>query len=131
MLRYPPITVPVGVVRGADRHGVLLHLPKDTCQSALEEVGRVLIPSGRALVSMKAGSGEGWRTLPAFPHRRWYAYYRPDEFQRLCRRAALTASAISFIARADWFSTVVGRTNSSRAPHREPGGRSAVAKPKP
>lgn len=91
--------------------GVLLHLPKESCQSALEEVGRVLIPAGRALVSMKRGTGEGWRTLPPFPHRRWYALYQPEEFLCLCGRAGLTASMTGFPARGDWFSLTVSRPN--------------------
>lgn len=87
--------------------GVLLHLPKDACGSALREVKRVLIPAGLALVSMQAGEGEDWREGKSLVERRWFSLYRPEQFSRLCRGAGLSVEAVRPCSREDWYSLVL------------------------
>jgi tRNA (uracil-5-)-methyltransferase TRM9 len=87
--------------------GVLLHLPKDACGSALSEVQRVLLPAGSALVSMRAGEGQGWREGKSLAERRWFSLYQPEEFKRLCLGAGLVVDAERSCPREDWFSLVL------------------------
>ena len=59
----------------------LLHLPRQHLLLALWELYRILRPGGICFVSLKQGTGEGWSD------QRWFAYYQPQELQRLCAGA--------------------------------------------
>jgi hypothetical protein len=83
--------------------GVLLHLPKELCIAGLREIERVLIPEGRAAISMKRGQGQGWRSTEEFPLERWFAYYTPQKFAGLCEQAGLSISSVDITDREDWF----------------------------
>jgi ubiquinone/menaquinone biosynthesis C-methylase UbiE len=98
-----------GAFAGVVASGVLLHLPKDECPLALSEIARVLSPSGRAVVSMKHGEGEGWRITPDFPVRRWFAYYQPEAFAELCRNAGFRVQQAYVSGRRDWFTIILTR----------------------
>ena len=95
--------------------GVLLHLNDTDCRRALREILRILISNGLAVISMKAGEGQGWRTTPAFPSRRWFSYYSLDEFATMCRSAGLEIVAMSRSGRKDWFSLVVAKVRLATA----------------
>jgi tRNA (uracil-5-)-methyltransferase TRM9 len=88
---------------GVIASGVLLHLPKELCTSALREIERVLLPAGRAAISMKHGQGQGWRSTDGFPLKRWFNYYTPQEFAGLCEIVGLSVSRVDIIDREDWF----------------------------
>jgi len=94
---------------GVIASGILLHLPKRSCQWALVEIARVLVSRGSAIISMKRGTGEGWRRSGDFPVPRWFAYYRPDEFANLCEEAGLVVSDLKVIHRKDWFTVYAQR----------------------
>jgi len=93
--------------RGLIASGVLLHLPRRACGQALMEIARVLTADGRAAISMKTGSGEGWRTSPDFPDPRWFSYYLPDEFEAMCIDNGLIPLSTSAGVRGDWFTVIV------------------------
>lgn len=88
---------------GVIASGVVLHLPRDLCKSALIEIERVLIPNGNVAISMKRGRGEGWRSTEEFPLRRWFSYYMPTEFACLCEEAGLSVASVAITKRGDWF----------------------------
>lgn len=94
---------------GAIASGVLLHLPRRCCSQALTEISRVLRVGGRAIISMKHGTGEGWRTSADFPLPRWFTFYDPDDFSRMCRQAALIPQISWISGRKDWFTLVTTR----------------------
>jgi tRNA (uracil-5-)-methyltransferase TRM9 len=94
---------------GAIASGILLHLPRGLCPQALAEISRVLQVGGRAIISMKHGTGEGWRTSVDFPLPRWFTYYDPDDFSRLCRETGLIPQRSWISARKDWFTLVTVR----------------------
>lgn len=91
------------VFSGAIVSGVLLHLPRRLCLPALSEIRRVLGVGGRVLISMKRGTDEGWRTTDDFPLPRWFTYYDPDEFSKLCINAGLLPREMLISGRKDWF----------------------------
>lgn len=93
--------------------GVILHLPRAFCLFALREIERLLTIGGYALISMKNGEGEGWRTSDNFPARRWFSYYAPDEFSTLCVSAGLAVRYMDVGGRRDWFTVTVGPANIS------------------
>jgi tRNA (uracil-5-)-methyltransferase TRM9 len=95
----------VGVIAS----GILLHLPKHSCQGALVEIARVLVPRGSAIISMKRGVGEGWRQSGDFPVPRWFAYYMPGEFADLCEGVGLVVSDLKVSHRKDWFTVYAAR----------------------
>ncbi|MFY1636215.1 class I SAM-dependent methyltransferase [Solwaraspora sp. WMMB335] len=89
--------------------GVLLHLPRQYTVTALDNIRRVLIPGGRALVSMKHGGRDGWRTTDDFPAPRWFTYYEPEEFATLCRKVGLGVAQLDISTRKDWFTATTER----------------------
>lgn len=83
--------------------GVLLHLPGGLCLTALKSMRRVLGVDGRAIISMKSGSGAGWRSTEEFPESRWFVYYPPTEFVGMCRVAGFSEIEMYTPDRKDWF----------------------------
>lgn len=63
----------------------LLHLPKRDMAAALGELRRVL-RRGILYVAVKQGDGEAWVMMDSGLGR-FFAYYRPEELEALCRRA--------------------------------------------
>ncbi|MDG4829322.1 class I SAM-dependent methyltransferase [Solwaraspora sp. WMMD1047] len=92
-----------GAFAGIIASGVLLHLPKPYTAGALEGIRRVLVPGGRALISMKHGGKDGWRSTDDFPAPRWFTYYEPEEFASACRAAGLRVARLDRSTRKDWF----------------------------
>ncbi len=62
----------------------LLHLPRTQAPQALAEFRRVLHPGGALYVGVKEGEGEEW-VADQEGCERLFAYYQPDEFDRLIR----------------------------------------------
>ncbi|WBB75573.1 class I SAM-dependent methyltransferase [Micromonospora sp. WMMD1128] len=92
--------------------GVLLHLPKPYTAAALTGIHRTLRPGGRALISMKHGGREGWRTTEEFPAPRWFSYYEPEEFADACRAVGLRVVHLDKSTRKDWFTATTERPPS-------------------
>lgn len=89
--------------------GVLLHLPKPYTAAALAGIRRILIPGGKAVVSMKHGGHDGWRTTDDFPEPRWFTYYDPEDFAYVCERAGLRVTHLEKNPRKDWFTATTER----------------------
>ncbi|MET8525607.1 class I SAM-dependent methyltransferase [Micromonospora sp. NPDC005172] len=98
-----------GCFAGVIASGVLLHLPKPYTRTALASVRRTLVPGGRALISMKHGGQDGWRTTEEFPAPRWFTYYEPDEFAEVCRAVGLGVTHLDMSTRKDWFTVTAER----------------------
>jgi len=64
----------------------LLHLPGTQAPQALAECCRVLRPGGALYVGVKEGEGEEW-VADQEGHERFFAYYRPEEVDRLVQAA--------------------------------------------
>ena len=64
----------------------LVHLPRSDVLPALVELRRVSSGDGALFVSMRAGEGSGWETLPGGSSR-FYTYYTMDELLSLLRTA--------------------------------------------
>ncbi|MFV2088890.1 class I SAM-dependent methyltransferase [Micromonospora sp. LOL_021] len=88
---------------GVIASGVLLHLPRRYTVTALDNIRRVLLPGGKALISMKHGGRDGWRSTDDFPAPRWFTYYAPEEFAALCRKVGLRVAQLDVSSRKDWF----------------------------
>lgn len=100
------------VFAGVLASGVLLHLPRAGCAGALREIHRVLAVDGRTLVSMKTGTGEGWRVSAEFPSARWFSYHQPAEFAALCASSGFTIVDTQVSHRRDWFTVAAVRTRT-------------------
>jgi SAM-dependent methyltransferase len=98
-----------GAFSGVLLSGVLLHLPRSQCRDALVGVRKILDGRGRVLMSMKRGTGEGWRVAGSIPKRRWFSYYAPDEFAEICESARLVIDRVTVSDREDWFTVTAGR----------------------
>ncbi|WP_326553094.1 class I SAM-dependent methyltransferase [Micromonospora sp. NBC_01813] len=94
---------------GVIASGVLLHLPRQYTVTALDNIRRVLMPGGKALISMKHGSRDGWRSTDDFPAPRWFSYYEPEEFAVLCRKVGLRVAQLDVSSRKDWFTATTER----------------------
>ncbi len=64
----------------------LLHLPRDQAPQSLLEFHRVLRPGGALYAGVKEGEGEEW-VASQEGRERFFAYYRPEEVDRLVRAA--------------------------------------------
>lgn len=94
---------------GVIASGVLLHLPKPYTAAALDGIRRVLIPGGKALISMKHSGQDGWRETADFPAPRWFTYYEPEDFAHVCHAAGLRVIHLEKSARKDWFTATTER----------------------
>lgn len=89
--------------------GVLLHLDEEDCSRSLNEIWRILIPGGIATVSMRQGNGGRWEQGFDFPDSRWFSYYQPQGFARLCTDSGFIVQDVVLSGRQNWFSVVIGR----------------------
>lgn len=94
---------------GVIASGVLLHLPKPYTTAALEGIRRILIPGGKALISMKHSGHDGWRQTAEFPAPRWFTYYEPEDFADACHAAGLPVTHLEKSHRKDWFTVTAAR----------------------
>ncbi|HEX2316769.1 MAG TPA: class I SAM-dependent methyltransferase [Thermomonospora sp.] len=83
--------------------GSLLHLPSAVFPRVLAEVLRTLVPGGTAAISMRAGTGEDWRTGGSLAGRRWFTLVDPGDFARGMTRAGFRRVRIRETGRPDWF----------------------------
>ncbi|SNT56532.1 Ubiquinone/menaquinone biosynthesis C-methylase UbiE [Actinomadura meyerae] len=107
-LRLNALALPLrdGSVAGVWASGSLLHIPSAGMERALAEVHRVLVPSGIAAISMRAGDGEGWKEGGSLDGRRWFTFVDPDAFAGRLEAAGFTDVRIRFAGRAGWFIAV-------------------------
>ncbi|MBN2500713.1 MAG: methyltransferase domain-containing protein [Anaerolineales bacterium] len=79
------LPLPNGQLGGVWLSAALLHLPRHTAPQALQEVRRVLKPSGVLFLGVKQGSGESWQDSKL--GRRFFIYYQLDEIKALVHAA--------------------------------------------
>lgn len=84
----------------------LLHLPKREASGALKEIRRVLKLNGSLLLSIQAGSGEGWEESYVAGASRFFARYTSDEMTTLLARSNFAVQAIesSHTGAREWLS---------------------------
>lgn len=69
----------------------LLHLKKQELGPVLGSIRKILKPGGMTFLHVKVGTGQKLKAEPSLPGKsRFYAYYRPDEFNDYIRKADLT-----------------------------------------
>ena len=60
----------------------LLHVPKEKIRDILEQISRVLKPSGIFFLGMKKGNNEGFRVQDKYPGiKRWFSLYTDKELR--------------------------------------------------
>ncbi len=64
----------------------LLHVPKKNFPNALDNLKRILSPTGHVLFAMKEGAGEGLNGDDEVM-RRWFSYYTDDELRQYMQRS--------------------------------------------
>jgi SAM-dependent methyltransferase len=82
----------------------LLHLTVPEAARALEEFHRVLRPQGVLFVSVRHGSGEGWRP-DGHGGRRWFHLYSQTDFEeamRLARFDVVSAAVEPGVVNGEW-----------------------------
>lgn len=60
----------------------LLHIPKAQVPAVLQQMRRVLVPTGKLHLSIQEGSGEKWE-VTRFGVERFFARYTPEEMEEL------------------------------------------------
>jgi ubiquinone/menaquinone biosynthesis C-methylase UbiE len=66
-----------------------LHIPKRDGSAVLREFSRTLRPGGALYIGVKEGDGERW-VEQRDGHRRFFAFYRPDELDELLAAHSFT-----------------------------------------
>jgi SAM-dependent methyltransferase len=94
---------PRDVFGGVWACGSLLHVPSGDLPRALSEMARILVPGGRAAMSMRAGEGEGWREGGGLPGPRWFTMVTMEGFAADMRRAGFQDVLIRETGRPGWF----------------------------
>jgi len=84
----------------------LLHLPKHEAPGALKEIRRVLKLNGSLVLSIQAGSGEGWEESYVAGASRFFARYTSGEMTALLKQSNFAVQAIesSNVGARDWLS---------------------------
>jgi ubiquinone/menaquinone biosynthesis C-methylase UbiE len=83
--------------------GSLLHLPSADLPQALSEIWRTLAPGGVTALSMRSGTGEGWRNGGTLPGCRWFTLVRPQDFAEQLAQHDFGQVGTRYIGRQDWF----------------------------
>ena len=91
------------VFGGVWASGSLLHLPSARLSQGLSQVLRVLRSDGIAAISMRAGSGEGWREDGLLQGRRWFTLVEPDSFVSLMSEIGFCDLRYRYVGRSGWF----------------------------
>jgi ubiquinone/menaquinone biosynthesis C-methylase UbiE len=81
----------------------LLHIPIRHMPKAIGELFRVAQPGGLAAISMKAGTGEGWRSGRSITDARWFTLVQPDQFRELLLAVGFSYAAVRWSGRRNWF----------------------------
>ena len=64
---------------GAWSYTALLHVPKKSINTPLQEINRVLKPSGTFALGLIEGEFEGFRDSSGIESPRWFSFYQKDE----------------------------------------------------
>jgi SAM-dependent methyltransferase len=87
-----------GVFDGVWANGCIYHVPKNSLLLVLQEILRVLIPSGVLSFSFKIGTGEKLEEVPRSFQRgpRFYAYYKVNEIEKSLRMIGFEVLAVTY-----------------------------------
>lgn len=75
-----------GTFDGVWSYTALLHVPKASVGVPLEEIHRVLKPSGIFALGLIEGDTEGYRESSGVNMPRWFSFYKKEEMEDLCAR---------------------------------------------
>lgn len=75
-----------GSFDGVWSYTALLHIPRDSFISALNEIHRILKPSGVFALGLIEGDTEGYRDNMGSDMPRWFSYYQREEVEDACAR---------------------------------------------
>lgn len=71
---------------GVWSYTALLHIPKKSVGTPLEEISRVLKPSGMFALGLIEGDIEEYKESSGVDMPRWFSFYQKDEIVDLCRK---------------------------------------------
>lgn len=71
---------------GVWSYTALLHIPKKSIDTPLEEILRVLKPSGIFALGLIEGDTEGYKESSGVDMPRWFSFYQKDEVIDLCKK---------------------------------------------
>jgi hypothetical protein len=92
-----------GVFGGIWACASLLHVPLVLFDGVLAEIFRVLSSGGTVAISMKAGSGEGWRSGTSIRTQRWFTLVDPVDFCANLRAVGFSRVSCTSSDRKNWF----------------------------
>ena len=84
----------------------MVHIALGQHMTALKELFRVLISGGTVAISMKAGTGEGWKTGGLMDGPRWFSHVEPSSFVDVMESAGFSDVSTSWSGRGAWFIAV-------------------------
>ena len=70
---------------GAWSYTALLHIPKKSIGTPLEEISRVLAPSGIFALGLIEGDAEEYKEDSGSSMSRWFSFYQKDEVVAVCK----------------------------------------------
>jgi ubiquinone/menaquinone biosynthesis C-methylase UbiE len=71
---------------GVWSYTALLHTPKKSVETPLQEISRVLKPSGLFALGLIEGDTEEYKESSGVDMPRWFSFYQKEEVERLCEK---------------------------------------------
>src|SRR3989339_851161 len=71
---------------GVWSYTALLHIPKKSIDIPLQEIFRILKPSGIFALGLIEGDTEGYKESSEVTMPRWFSFYQKDEVENLCQK---------------------------------------------
>lgn len=71
---------------GAWSYTSLLHIPKKSVDTSLQEISRILKQSGIFALGLIEGNTEGYKISSGVDMPRWFSFYQKDEVVNLCKK---------------------------------------------
>lgn len=71
---------------GAWSYTALLHIPKKSISVPLNEISRILKPSGIFALGLIEGDVEEYKESSGVDMPRWFSFYQKDEVENLCKK---------------------------------------------
>ncbi|OGY96613.1 MAG: hypothetical protein A2543_00120, partial [Candidatus Komeilibacteria bacterium RIFOXYD2_FULL_37_8] len=71
---------------GVWSYTALLHIPKKSIDTPLQEIFRIIKPSGIFALGLIEGDTEGYKESSEVTMPRWFSFYQKDEVENLCQK---------------------------------------------